>query len=66
MENQEHAHNCHGLKTPPGFENPVASSSTSLDLGELYSANVSAKIWGVAQRAFSMASPMYPLWVVVH
>ncbi|KAI2619462.1 glycoside hydrolase family 88 protein [Hypomontagnella submonticulosa] len=44
MENQEHAHNCHGLKTPPGFENPVASSSTSLDLGELYSANSSPPV----------------------
>ncbi|KAK6948055.1 hypothetical protein Daesc_009819 [Daldinia eschscholtzii] len=56
-DSQQQSLSSRGLKTPPALEAVALANSKQGDFGYLYSDNVTAKIWGVAQRAFSRPTP---------
>ncbi|XXG96836.1 hypothetical protein Hte_003127 [Hypoxylon texense] len=54
---QEQTHDRHDTKLASALDHEVATAAASQDFGQLYTANVFAKIWGVAQRTFSSPRP---------
>ncbi|KAI1249709.1 hypothetical protein MGN70_009323 [Eutypa lata] len=56
-DSQEQTREVHSAKGLPGSEHSLIPNSAWRDFQELYSANVFAKIWGVAERAFSRSTP---------